>query len=405
MGRGYIYLLCALFIAAGTGCSSDQEAPFSAIFQEDGAYPPKAGETIRYVDSLRSVSMVSVPVGLGQSTLLKLGGFQGIRFESVLLQFDFDSLQNYQGKTVDSIFVDLPVYSVQHLSEADFRLQVKLNELLEDFDETDTLTVVPSFSSLPIPCPGGEEATEINFEHNLIYIDPAEMQDSLDAGVSPWTYGLVISWAEEPDSLGIIEFRAHDYGSDPTVLKIKFTDDTEATFPAVKDYTISSYQGGGTACVGGVATRVYFEFDLDGVDEEAIVHYSALVLHADQGEGMGSTQGESNLGLSSLFTYYLYTPDASDTLVPGFLEGTGVARESFNPGYAEGGSVRLKIPLRGFTLDVLAGLRKNTGLVLQSDLENVRVQKAAFYDKSAPEELRPYVEIIYSMPASYTGER
>jgi hypothetical protein len=50
--------------------------------------------------------------------------------------------------------------------------------------------------------------------------------------------------------------------------------------------------------------------------------------------------------------------------------------------------------------DVLKGLRANRGLVLQSNLETGRIQRAAFASFG---EDAPYLEIYYTLPADFGG--
>jgi hypothetical protein len=184
------------------------------------------------------------------------------------------------------------------------------------------------------------------------------------------------------------------------VIRVSFTDGSNTVFPASEDYNIASHVGSGLACVGGVATRIYFEFDLAGIHEDAMVNYSALVLHTDGAEGLGASAIELESSFTTDFIYYLYAPGTGDMLDPGFLSGTGVAAGSFVPTVSE----EVRIPLAGFTRDLLAGARENLGLVFQSDLEAVRYQKALFYGIASVDSLRPYIEVIYSLPADFTGE-
>ncbi len=377
-------------------CSSDPEGPVASVFIEDGSYPSDAGETVRYVNTLNNVTAVDVPVGIGKSSLLRLGETEGIRFESILMRFDFDSIGNYADLTVDSVYLDLPVTIVQ---DTLFHLKVTFNELLEDFSDEDTITAIPSFDPDPVLGANGETVRDINIERVRFSIDEAMVQGWIDGGI-PWQYGIAVNWAEEPDSSGLIEMYSENYGSDPPVLKVIFTDESSAVFPVVEDYVVTSFSGDGLDCVGGVAMRLLFEFGLEDLPEDAMIQYSALVLHTDGGKGLGATGGDILLGLTSDFIFYLYTPDSPDIYDPGFLEGTGVAANLFLATM----SAEVRIPLVGFTLDLHAGKRENTGLVLQSNQENSRFQRASFYDMAAGDSLRPYIEVVYTLPADFSGE-
>ncbi len=393
-----ILLIVALSGALGLACcSSDPEGPVISVFTDGGTYTPRAGETVRYVDTLRNVSVFGVPTGIGESSLLRLGEIEGIRFESILIKFEFDSLEYYSGMTVDSVYIDFPVTVVQN---ENFHLGISFHELLEDFSEDDTITAEPAFAAEQIPGHDGETVRDMNFEVTGFSLDESIVQDWIDGTATPWQNGIIVRWPSEPDSMGIIEMTSSNYASDPPVIRVVFADDSEAVFAATEDYNIASYTAGGLACVGGVATRIFFEFDFDGVNEDAMVNYSALVLHVDGGNGLGASGGELLLSFTTDFIYYLYTPDTRDMLDPLFLAGTGVATGSFVPTLSD----ELRIPLSGFTQDVLEDLRENRGLVFQSDLETVRFQKAFFFDTASGDSLRPYIEIIYSLPADFTGE-
>ena len=62
--------------------------------------------------------------------------------------------------------------------------------------------------------------------------------------------------------------------------------------------------------------------------------------------------------------------------------------------------VTIPMPLRGFIPDVLNGLRVNRGLVLQSNLEERRIQRVSFASSG---EDAPYIEIYYTLPAEFGG--
>ncbi len=391
-------MILAVFAMALGSCGSDPEGPVTKIFIDDGSYPPEAGETVRLVDTLASVSIVDFPLGIGKSSLLRIGEVEGIRFESILMKFDFDSIGNYADLTVDSVYLDLPVTIIE---DTLFHMKVTFNELLEDFDEEDTLTVIPLFDPVAIQGEYGETVRDINIERNSFSLDKEMVQGWIDGG-TPWPFGISINWAGEPDTLGLIEMKSHNYRSDPPVLKVIFSDETVATFPVTEDYVITSFTGSSDRldCVGGVATRIFFEFGLEDLPPDAMIHYSALVLHTDGSNGLGATGGDLLLGLTSDFIYYLYTPDSGDTGDPGFFKGTGVAVNTFLPTISE----EIRIPLVGFTLDLHEGLRENTGLVLQSNQEYSRFQKASFYSMSAADSLRPYIEVVYSLPPDFSGE-
>ena len=59
------------------------------------------------------------------------------------------------------------------------------------------------------------------------------------------------------------------------------------------------------------------------------------------------------------------------------------------------------LDLAGFIRDVAAGARENNGFVLQSDLERLRLQKLSFFTAAADSAMRPYLEIIYSLPVEF----
>jgi hypothetical protein len=391
-------MLAAAAIALAAGCGTDAEGPVTRPFHESGWYPPRAGDTERYVDTLRSVSMIEIPWGIGSSSILKLGEIKGVRYTTLLIQFGYDSLVNYEGMTVDSVVLDLPVITVQ---DTLFHLGVTFNELLEGFSESDTITSPPAYDPDPIAGAQGETVRDINIERTEFSIDRGIVQGWIDGTSDPWEHGISINWAYEPDTLGLIEMYSKDYGTDPPLLKIIFEGGEDLLLPSVADYAITEDRISALAAAGGTARRIYFEFDLEGVPDLATLNYSALVFQIDGSSGLGATYGEILVGASTDFPYYLYTPDSTDVASPGILEGTGVSR-SLLPATID---AKVKIPLGQYTIDVLNGIRSNTGLVLQSDLEGTRVQILAIYDSAAGDSLRPYLEVIYTMPADFGGER
>ncbi len=401
MKRTYLaYILLAAFalLAVTGGCGTDAEGPVTRPFHESGWYSPDAGDTERYVDTMRSVSMIEIPYGIGESSTLKLGEVQGIVYTTLLMQFNYDSLVNYEGLTVDSVILDLPVIIVQ---DTLFHLGVTFNELLEDFSEFDTITSPLSYDPSPILGEDGETVRDISFERTEFSIDESLVQGWVDGTSTPWEFGISINWAYEPDTLGLIEMYAQNYGSNPPVLRVKFSDGQEVLLPDVSDYAITADRIATLAAAGGVARRIFFEFDLAGVPELATLNYSALVFHTDGSAGLGATYGEQLIGAQTDFSYYIYAPDSPDPDDPGILEGTGVSRNLLPVNI----DAKIKIPLGQYTSDILSGARVNNGLVLQSDLETSRVQILALFGPADGDSLRPYLEVIYTMPTDFGGRK
>lgn len=401
MKRAYLaYILLAAFalLALTGGCGTDAEGPVTRPFHESGWYSPDAGDTERYVDTLHSVSMLEIPFGIGESSTLKLGEIQGIVYTTLLMQFDYDSLINYEGLLVDSVVLDLPVIIVQ---DTLFHLGVTFNELLEDFSEFDTITSPPSYDPDPILGANGENVRDISFERTEFSIDASIVQDWIDGTSTPWEHGISINWAYQPDTLGLIEMYSQNYGSNPPVLKIIFEGGTVVNLPDVSDYAITSDHITALAAAGGTARRIFLEFDLAGVPELATLNYSALVFHTDGSAGLGATYGEQLIGAQTDFSYYIYAPDSPDPDDPGIMQGTGVSRNLLPVNI----DAKIKIPLGQYTIDVLSGERDNNGLVMQSDLETSRVQILAMFGTAAGDSLRPYIEVIYTMPTDFGGEK
>jgi hypothetical protein len=397
-----IYPACALAAAAvlalSAGCGTDAEGPVTVPFHESGWYSPQAGDTERYVDTLRSVSMIKIPMGIGGSSTLKIGETHGIVYTTLLMQFGYDSLVNFEDMTVDSVILDLPVITVQ---DTLFHLGVTFNELLVGFSEADTITSPPAFDPDPIPGARGETVRDISFERTEFSIDRTIVQGWVDGTSDPWPYGISINWAGDPDTLGLIEMYSQNFGRNPPLIRVIFDGGAVVNLPAIADYAITSDRITALAAAGGAARRLYFEFDLDGVPELATLHYSALVFHTDGAAGLGATYGEQLLGLSTDFSYYLYTPDSSDPDDPGILKGTGVSANLLPVNI----DAMIKIPLGQYMIDILDGTRVNHGLVLQSDLETTRYQILAIFDQAAGDSLRPYIEVIYTMPTDFGGKR
>ncbi len=399
MKRLYIaYLLFGVFVvlALAAGCGTDAEGPVTRPFHESGWYSPLAGDTERYVDTLRSVSMIELPQGIGGSSTLKLGEIQGVVYTTLLMQFNYDSLVNFDGMTVDSVILDLPVITVQ---DTLFHLGVTFNELLEGFAEEDTIISPPAYDPDPIPGASGETVRDISFERTEFSIDKTIVQGWIDGSSDPWVNGISINWAYQPDTLGLIEMYSQNFGSNPPLLKVIFEGGGSVLLPVISDYAITSDQIAVLAAAGGTARRLFFEFDFAGVPELASVHYSALVFHTDGSMGLGATFGEQLLGVTTDFSYYLYTPDSSDPNDPDILKGTGVSANILPVNI----DARIKIPLGQYTIDVLNGTRVNHGLILQSDVEHTRVQILAIFDSASGDSLRPYLEVIYTMPTDFSG--
>jgi hypothetical protein len=390
-----ICLLLACLAIAVNGCSSDPAGPVVEQFIEDGTYGVDAGDTYRYVGEV-TARTVSFPRGVGTGALLQIGEIKEITFEAVLLHFDFSEATAHAGKTVERSILDLPVRSVQ---DTLFTLDVTFNELLEDFEETDTLTSIDDIACRPDPIPDSLGATTrtLDIESGLFSLSSATVQAWIDAAEPA---GFAILWAAPPPEPGLIEINAREYGTDPVTLRVEFTDGSADTFAVDKDYPIAAFDSGaGFDCVGGVATRIHFEFALDGIPDSAMIHRSNLVLTVRGEDGMGSTSGEAViLLLNTDFVYNLYAPG-----IPGRLD---TLRTQVDVGYFDPTVTETKrLPLRGLIPDIFFGARENAGVVFQSELEGIRVQRASFYTNEADSLLRPYIEVFYSLPAEFTGDQ
>jgi len=374
-------------------CSSDPEGPVSERFLDDGTYGIRSGETHRVVVPVNAVT-VSVPLGVGTSPFLNLGRQKGIEYRAILLKFDFTLASGDEAKTVSSAVLHLPVEIV---SPENLKMPVTFNELLSGFSDADSITAIPPYDPLPIPDSLGRTVDTLGIESTDFDIDTTVVNGWI-SGRHPHN-GIVILWAALPDSASSVEVNAHEYGRDPPAVQVNFTDGSSATFGSIDDYTVARFERGGLNAVGGIARRIACSFDPVGIPGRAVVHASFLVLRVRGDQGLGATVGEQLiLGLSSLFNYYLYAPDSADTLSAGFRKGTGVARSLFDPAV----SATIKLPIRAYMADVLAGARLNRGLVFQSDHELTRIQRASFAASGAD---APYIEIIYSLPADFGGSR
>ena len=384
-------------------CSSDPEGP---IFAQnlDSLYGVEPGDVHRYVEPLTGITF-DVPVSVGDSPLLAIGETQGLGFDTTLITFDMTLDEEDVGKEILTASLYLPIRvapegTVVDTLEIPYVLTMSLAELLSGFDEDDSVIVVPPLDPVPLLDSTGAAVRELSIDENEFFLDEAIVQEWVDG--SREHNGIAMVLVDMPDGPGLIEFNAREYGSDPPAIRVMFTDSTTAAFPSVSDYSTVRFDGSGLNCVGGYATRIFFDFTLSGIDPRAVISRASLVLTVNGEEGFGSSLGESViLGILSDFSYYIYTPDSDDPGDQGFLEGTGVDVGIFTATETE----TLRLPLRGFIADVIDSSRVNRGLILQSNLERTRVQRAAFYTASADSLLRPYLEIIYSLPAGFEGDR
>ncbi len=400
--RNLSILLASLSLLLGS-CSSDPSGPIFAQ-QVDSLYGVDPGNVYRYVEPLTGMTF-EVPVSVGNSPLLAIGETQGLGFDTTLLQFDMTLSDEDIGKEILSASLYLPVRvapegTIVDTLEIPYIQTISFYELLSGFDDEDTVIVIPPLDPEPLLDSTGAASRQLSIDENEFYLDQIIVQEWVE-GASEHN-GIALVLEGMPDGPGLIEINAHEYGSDPPSIRVLFTDSTTAAFPSINDYSAVRFEGGGLNCVGGYATRIYFDFTLEGVDPRAIVNRASLVLSVNGEEGFGSTLGESVvLGILSDISYYMYTPDSDDPADPGFLEGTGVDIGIFSATETK----TLRLPLRGFIPDLIDSSRVNRGLILQSNLENTRVQRAAFFTSAADSLLRPYLEIFYSLPAEFEGDK
>jgi hypothetical protein len=393
--NGKTTLLITVSIAVAFACcSSGPEGPVTKQFLDSLTYGVKPGSTS--VDTFdATATVIPVPFGIGTGSLLRLGEIQGIVFEAILLSIDLSTEGEHGGKPVSGAVLSLPVRIEDTLST----LYATCHELLQVFEDEDTISAVPPFDPAAVPDATGETVRELGLETKEFGFDTSYARRWVSSGEE--RLNLAIVWDRARDPNGFVEMHSREYGSDPALLRIDFTDGTADTFLIAADYAVASFEGAGLDCVGGVATRIHFTFDIDDLDDRAMIHRSSLVLTVRGGGGLGVTPGEALLlFLPSTFYYYLYTPGSSNPANPAILSGTEVDRGSFDPTDTR----VLKLNLRGFIPDVAQGKRINTGLILQSDLEAVRFQRASFYEQAAADTVViPFIEVIYTLPADFIG--
>lgn len=378
--------LLAAVLAAASSCGSDAEGPVVERFVDDGTYGLKAGES-RLVSIPVNVVTVDVPQSTGSMPLNILGRLRGVEYRAVLIAFDFTRSAADSARTVRRATLRLPVLAA---SPENVALRVTFNELDAGFDESDTITAVPAYRPEPVPDSLGGTVREIGIGSIEFDLD-ADVVNGWLSGARPF-HGLAIVWAETPDTSSTVEFNARQRGTDPPAVKIAYADGTSGSFGATDDYTVAAFPHGGLDVVGGIARRLYFTFDPSVIPGRATIHASFLVLRTRGDLGLGETAGDLALGLTYMFAHYLYAPNSSDTLSADWRKGTGVDEDAFDPRE----SATLKLPLRGYLADVLSGARANDGLVLQSNLEVGRIQRAAFAGSG---EYAPRIDVLYTMPA------
>lgn len=389
--RNILFALTAFVLAC---CTSDPEGPVSEIFLEDGTYGPRGNVPDTIFTAAVSGTTISIPDGIGNSLLLVIGESAGIEYRAILMKFKPVPSEEHSGKQVSSAVLHLPI---RVAPDSAFSLDATFNELEEDFSEEDTIISVPPHDSEAIPDTLGETVRVLSINVVDYSLDGSLVQEWLDG--TREHHGVAVLLEEGAASGGLIEMNARELGSDPPAIRVEFEDGSDTVYAAVTDYSVASFEGEGLHCIGGVATRIFFEFDLEELlHEKAIINYARLVLSVEKEGGLGATPGEESLlGLSRDFIFYMYTPNVSDPGDTLWRSGTGVGLGSFNPR----GSETLTIGMTGFIEDILLGLRENTGLVLQSDLERVRIQKASFYTGETESSLRPRIEVVYSRPAEF----
>jgi hypothetical protein len=384
------WIIVAL-LAVAPSCSSDPEGPVAEQFIDDGTFGVQGGEIRRVVVPADAVT-VSVPQGVGTGRLLLLGRLKGIEYQAILLKFDFTLADEHAGKTISSARLHLPIVVA---TPEDFRLPVTYHELLSTFSDTSSIVAVPPYDPTPIPDSLGGTVDTLDIESTEYDIDTSYVNAWLSQRREP--KGIAIVWAAVPDTTTSLEIKSTEYGTDPPSVRVTFTDGTSAAFGATDDYSVAVFEEPGLNCVGGIARRVAFTYDPVGIPENAMVNGAFLVLKMRGDKGFGGATGEQLvIGYTAQFVYYLYAPDSPDTLSADFLKGTGVDQNLFDPTISR----TVKFPLRGYMADVLRKARVNTGLVLQSNLEESRIQRACFVSSGDD---APYIEIFYSLPADFGG--
>jgi len=390
--RGLTVLAGVGLFAAFFSCSSDPEGPVSQKFVDGGSLGIGGGGSFRAVIPVEATT-VRIPRGIGTRPLLGLGELKGVRFQAVLLRFSPKLSRADSLKTVASAQLHLPV---QVASPADFAVKVTFNELLTDFKDADSITAVPQVNLTPVADSLGRTVRDLTVESLNFSLDTSVVAGWLTRGRP--SHGVAVLLAAPPDTSGLIEMNARERGTDPPALHVQFTDGSDTSFATVADYTVALFTEGGLSVLGGVAQRIKFTFDLSTLPERAMVNASFLVVKTRGDQGLGATTGEVLLfGLTQDFSYHLYAPISPDTLSSGFLTGTGVDLASFDPLT----SAVVRMQLRGYTSDVLRGARPNNGLVLESDLEASRLQKASF---ATGGEDAPHIEVFYTLPADFKGK-
>jgi len=357
-------------LAAGIGCSSDDNSPLGTSFLIDSLILSEPGDV--FTDSLFTggddttfVTNAHIP----DLSILTQG--RDPFFESsMMIRIDFTPQGNDTLKTVDRAELRLVMSS----PVAD-TIQVIFYDTTRPYSEGDTMTVL-SLGAM-IPDDGGTTDRELALATTRYELPDALVQDWIRG--NQVHNGIAVVTNQTGNKT--VRFGARESSDAPSLLVV-FTDAIQATYPVSDDGTfVSALQPPTDLGLGdGVIRRIFFPLDISHIDSTTLIHNALLELHTVP---LSSTGGD--------VTATLYAPESFDISDPGIIEGELISTQTIDLV-----NNRIRFPVSNILAEFIASGQNNKGFVLQYALERTSNRQIEFYGSSAGDSLRPVIILTTS---------
>lgn len=382
MTKRLILLFVTLVLALGAGCSSDPDTSLGSVFLDDGLIDSDPGKA--YQDTIRitsgDVSYVTNST-ITKAATMNIGRKNNIE-SAMMLRFDFSNPGNDTLRTVNRAVLTLRVTTSAQTDS----LNARFYEFLSPFSENDTLSSL-DISATAIPDSSGVSTDRImRFFPSTYTLPTALVQDWIRGNLDHNGIAMVLNDTTTTKEL-LYGTRTNTSSLRP-FLSVYFTDLTISSYNVRDDGTFLQDLAPPTTDLtlsDGPTRRIYVPVDLSSLPDSLLLHDARLVLRVVPNTWTGGDNAVQ-----------IYVPDSDVAGDPDNLTGGFVIGALLDPDAGQ-----LELPVRSRIQTFLNDPAENRGFVLRFSLEGSAIRSILFYGTANPDNLKPFLDVTYSDPATF----
>ncbi|MGC8654510.1 MAG: DNRLRE domain-containing protein [Candidatus Kryptoniota bacterium] len=381
---GRLFLIAVVAISA-SGCTNKINQYGSWLVNVDSTTVPRSFDSV--VDSGLTISQQIIhPLATGSSTVLTLGKLPWVESDLLIQFHGLDSV--YNASSIIKAWITfrrasyvLPVTpqdtnSLKQLTFSGYALNGNWTATGATWDSIKSIgyEYVNRISSSAVT----DTTVVLNLDTSIVR---TWGRSGVDSTVK--SYGIIIIPQFEGGILSVYSAVNGTSAYDPFITVIyqkNGTTDTLTSIRSLNESVSNAYlnnlpQGKFKYIEGGTGLRMWLKFDLSKIPKHSIVNYATLTLTAD----FSDTSRYGTKSIDSLVVYY---------------DSTSTAFNAFNPVISSLSGNRYTFNVTLLVQMMLNGQNNGFMVTKYSELNNVDTR--FIYDETAPDSLKPKLNIIYT---------